>query len=426
MRSHLLRVLLFVALGLGIVCPLGATSEGFQAGAARIDITPPMSQGVRMSGYAGRTDPADGIHDKLYVRAIVLDDGNARAALVMGDVTSISSEFWEYMAARIQKETGIRQDHLLLAATHTHAAPSLSGIDPESTEGQAAYTRDVTDKLVQAVQQAIERLRPAVLGAGTGVADVGQNRIARLEGGSYWLGKNPAGPSDKTVHVLAFATPEGEPIAAMVNYGVHCTSLSAQNTRISGDLAGACSRYLERESDGDYVALWSSGAGGDQNPLYNQQTNTKLVNAMGEILALEARRVMEDLRMVPHLRIQAVQSVVTCPGRRLKGERGHNPTGVYEFEDADPVDIRLSLLMLNHIAVAGVSGEVLTMIGQHLKDASPFNQTIMITHCNGSSGYLADDAAFSILSYETVSSRVKPGYAEKAIVDGFLEMMDTL
>jgi hypothetical protein len=88
------------------------------------------------------------------------------------------------------------------------------------------------------------------------------------------------------------------------------------------------------------------------------------------------------------------------------------------------VDIRLSLLMVDKIALAGVSGEVLTMIGQRLKRESPFTNTMMITHANGSSGYLPDDAAYERISYEILTARVKPGCAESAIIDGFLRMMD--
>jgi hypothetical protein len=71
-----------------------------------------------------------------------------------------------------------------------------------------------------------------------------------------------------------------------------------------------------------------------------------------------------------------------------------------------------------------VSGEVLTRIGQRLKEGSPFSQTVMITHANGSSGYLPDDAAYDQLSYEILTARVKRGCAEAAIMNGFLEMMD--
>jgi hypothetical protein len=79
--------------------------------------------------------------------------------------------------------------------------------------------------------------------------------------------------------------------------------------------------------------------------------------------------------------------------------------------------------MIDEITLAGVSGEVLTGIAQRLKRESPFSHTIMVTHANGSSGYIPDDSAFDQISYEITTSRLKPGCAENAIVNGFLEMM---
>ena len=115
--------------------------------------------------------------------------------------------------------------------------------------------------------------------------------------------------------------------------------------------------------------------------------------------------------------------MVTCPGKRTVQSPG--PGREFKIEDADPVSIRLSLLAINDIAIGGVSGEVLTNIGLRLKKESPFNRTIMVTHCNGSSGYLPDDAAYDQVSYEIVATRVKRGCAETAIVNGLVEMMGT-
>ncbi|MBV9084948.1 MAG: hypothetical protein JOZ62_19895, partial [Acidobacteriaceae bacterium] len=114
-----------------------------------------------------------------------------------------------------------------------------------------------------------------------------------------------------------------------------------------------------------------------------------------------------------------VQQEVSCPGRRWT--RGAHPP---QATDSDPVNIRLSLLMLNDIALAGVSGEVFTLIHQHLDERSPFSHTIMITHTNGSSGYIPDETAFQHMSYEITSSRLKPGCAESGIINGFLAMMN--
>jgi neutral ceramidase len=170
------------------------------------------------------------------------------------------------------------------------------------------------------------------------------------------------------------------------------------------------------------VAVWTSGAAGDQNPVSMASGDDfGLATALGKILGEAAVRAASNVTTVAEVRLRGGQEVVTCPGRRV--EPGPTPRAEYKFNDADPVHIRLGLLMINDVALAGVSGEVFTLIARRLKRESPFNHTIMVTHANGSSGYIPDDTGFEPVSYEVTASRLKPGCAESAIVNGFLDLM---
>jgi hypothetical protein len=229
--------------------------------------------------------------------------------------------------------------------------------------------------------------------------------------------------SDKTVAVIKLETMTGEPLALVSNYGVHGTVLGPGNLQISGDLPGEVSRVVEQRYGGTVVSPWTSGAAGDQDPIYRTGTDFRNVAALGRLLGDEVVRVADTIRTTPRGRVRSMQKLVTCPGKRTVQSPG--PGREYTVEDADPVQIRLSLLVINDIAIAAVSGEVLTNISLRLERESPFNRTIMVTHGNGSSGYLADDAAYDQVSYEIVATRAKRGCAEGAIVNGFLEMMDT-
>jgi hypothetical protein len=403
-----------------------ASSGGdFRAGAARIDITPREGSALTMSGYGNRTEGFQEIHDRLYARAIVAATPDSEVAIVACDLIGFSHTLWERMARRISAASGIPPDHVLLAATHTHGGPALGNYPSEPpSEGRAAYVQELEEKLAAAVTEAKAKLRPARAGFGTGKANVNINRRARMAAGDWWLGLNPDGPSDKTVAVVKFETPEGEPFALLINYPVHGTVLGPRNLAITGDLPGAASRFVEERYGDRVVAVWTAGASGDQDPIYRVGTDFELCAALGKILGEEVVRVAETVRSAPVSRLAAAQRVVSCPGKSSPGGVRRQPGGHYEFVDADPVEIRLSLLMLQHIAITGVSGEVLMRIGERLKAESPFARTVMITHANGSSGYLPDDAAYDQVSYEIVASRVKRGCAENAIVGGLLELMN--
>lgn len=433
-------------LGVSIMPALAAETGTFRVGAAKIDITPAADAALPMSGYAGRQEGFKGIHDHIYARAVVLSDGSREAAIVSWELIGVPTAVWEELSERIGRETGIQREYLLLTAVHNHSAPAPFGMYGNSSAKSAAYTSQLQDATVEAVRQAKANLQPARIGVGTGSAYVNINRREYAPERGWWLGYNPEGPSDKTVTVMRFDALSGKPIAVLINYPVHVVVMGPENYQISGDLAGATSRYVEnhyrgtpeatprsdagpalrlrREAATDgVVAFWTSGAAGDQNPVsVARGSDFTMVDALGTILGEQAVRVAGAVRTTGSARIRGRQQVVTCPGRRL--EPGPRPRKDYKWEDADPVDIRLSLLMIDDIAIAGVSGEVMTMVHQRLRNQSPFSRTVMVTHANGSSGYIPDDAAFEQVSYEIATSRLKRGCAENAIVNGFLNLME--
>jgi len=431
--------------GTSLLLTVAAESRTLEAGAAKIDITPSADAALPMSGYADRKQGFRGIHDHIYARAIVLGDGSRLAAVVAWELIGVPNAVWEDLSGRIARETGIPSEYLLLCAVHDHSAPAPFGMYGNDSPKSAAYTKQVEDATVEVIRKAKETLQPAQIGIGTGKANVNVNRREYSPETGWWLGYNPEGPSDKTVTVVRFEALSGKPIALLINYAVHAVVMGGENDQISGDLAGATSRYVEsyyrgkaedaprsdagaaiqlrpeKTSEG-VVALWTSSAAGDQNPIsLSRGSDFTMVESLGKILGEEAVRVAGAIHTTNQVRIWGQQQVIRCPGRSV--EPGPLPRKEYRWRDADPVSIRLSLLMMNDIVLAGVSGEVLTMIHEHLKKESPFSRTVMVTHANGSSGYIPDDAAFDQVSYEITTSRLKPGCAENAIVNSFLQLM---
>lgn len=181
-------------------------------------------------------------------------------------------------------------------------------------------------------------------------------------------------------------------------------------------------RPEERATGNGVVAVWTSGAAGDQNPVSAASgEDFTLVDALGKILGEAVLRAVSEVKMTTEVSIRGGQKVATCPGRRV--DPGPTPRAEYTFTESDAVNIRLTLLTINDMALAGVSGEVFTEIGRRLARESSLKPTVMVTHTNGSSGYIPSDGEFEPVSYEVTASRLKPGCAEGAIVNGFLELI---
>src|SRR5262245_24026723 len=420
-----------------------AESGTLRVGAARVDITPAADAALPMAGYAGRTEGFRGIHDSVFVRAIVLDDGTSLAALVAWESLFVPEPIWAETSRRIASEIGIPPERLLLSAVHDHGAPTLPATN--ATPQQEAYITTVENSAVEAVRRAKAQLQPARFGLGTATAYVNVNRREFTAGRGWWLGFNENGPSDKTVTVIRFEDLGGKPIAFWINYPVHAVVMGPDNHQITGDLAGATSRFVEQHYLGNdrprsdagmrvrlrpeekvtgdgVVAVWTSGAAGDQNPVSTASgEDFTLVDALGKVLGEAVLRASSDVKTTTEAVIRGGQKVATCPGRRV--EPGPTPRADYKFTESDPVNIRLTLLTINDVALAGVSGEVFTLIARRLGRESRLKPTVMVTHTNGSSGYIPSDAEFEPVSYEVTASRLKPGCAENAIVNGFLELI---
>jgi neutral ceramidase len=176
---------------------------------------------ITLAGGVSNRDFA-GVRERIYVRALVLEDGTTTAAI-------IGIDFVEYgitmpLRQRIEQEAGIPADHIMIAATHDPSAPRGGPVTPgtsSATQGRPrstpAYTRRVEDTIIGAVRKAQVALQPARVGAGTGHVDVNVYRYA-LVSGQWRAGVNPDGPTNKALWVLKFETLSGDPIALLMDY----------------------------------------------------------------------------------------------------------------------------------------------------------------------------------------------------------------
>jgi hypothetical protein len=117
-------------------------------------------------------------------------------------------------------------------------------------------------------------------------------------------------------------------------------------------------------------------------------------------------------------RVRAADRVVACPVKR-----GVDVLEDMKQEDVPFVSLRLGLIMLNQVALVGVSGEIVTRIYQRLRRESPLAATILISIVNDRIGYIADDAAYDRPTHEVNGSPIQRGYAEDAIVAGTVDMI---
>lgn len=428
--------------------PAGEVRPALRAGASRIDYTPRGEQLPR--NFMGVLDP-------IHVRSLVFDNGRTRAALVAIDAGAIPTDLYTKVSARAAQELGIPASQLLVSASHTHSVPFR-------------LDASVEEVVLRSLRESVSRLQPARVAWGTGESHINVNRD-RVDPRTnrWWEGPNYEGTSDKTVAVMRVATPDGRPIAVYYNYAVHAV-ITGTLDMISGDIPGATSRYLEESLGGDAVALFASGAAGDQNPIYFNQTyelrdiriadyarrGEDISNAMppggqgmdrgnprvrllmdqqkrmnetlGQMLGEEVLRVLRERleRDATDVTLRGGQASFSCPARQRTDSGRAGFPGTYV--DGGEVAIGLAGLRIGDIYIGAVNAEVYNGIALRLKRESPFKHTLMATLTNGmaQTGYIPSDEAFGRNVFTVLSSRLKPGCAEAGIVNGLVGVLGGL
>lgn len=408
----------------GITPPL---ENNLQAGTAKIIITP--GKPIPMSGYGGRNDPFKGVHDEIYARIIVFSDGKNKAALISTELIGVSNILWQEVTEEIEKKTGIKKEFVFVSAVHNHNGPSINVYDDGNTPDVLAYTKELKEKLVAATTTALKNMVPVKIGVGKGECKMNINRRAQNGKGQITLGQNPYGPCDQEVGVIRIDDRAGKPLSIIMNWPCHAVVLGPKNYMITGDWPGAASYYVEKEFSENFVAPVTIGASGDINPIYGPhidfESNSSYAfgkDAIGEDLAKVSMRVAKEMKTFSSGTIAAAQRVVSIPA---KGDEVPGRFQQPKSTEEGFLKIRLSALRIGNIILTGVSGEVFNQISVKMRKQSPYTNTFMITHCNGSSGYLVSDDAYAEGGYEVSSTRAKSG-AEKAIIDNLLEMINEL
>ena len=267
----------------------------WKVGFSSVKITP--ERPVRMSGYASRTELSAGIATDLYAKAMAIEDSQGqRAVLVTADLIGFRADFAEPTCRRIMEQTGLQRDQIILNASHTHTGPTLGldadqlGFPPDQAQATVEYSGELQRRLVELVSTSLERLEPATLSWGMGVATFVMNRREFTQRGVI-LGVNPRGLADRSVPVLRVDSVEGKLLGVLFGAACHNTTLTGSNLDLSGDFAGYAQLQVEMARDG-VQAMFMQGCGGDANPF--PRGSEELASLHGRSLGNEVLRVIDS------------------------------------------------------------------------------------------------------------------------------------
>jgi len=454
-------------------------STKLRAGAAQVDITPPL--GTHLTGAVAQLRPAESVADPLFAKAVVFERNGRKLCLLALDVTIVNQPYTDQIRKAASDRFGLDPNAVMVHATQTHTAPTLGGFIFETFEDlpedvrwirgeNPKYSALVVERSVEAIARAHDALQPVQIASGSCVEGrfAFNRRAIRQDGRAVmpprgWLGTPAAeriryleGPIDPELGVMAVRAGGGEFATLLLHYTCHPVHVFPKRI-ISADWPGAWSAALQKRYGPTCVPLVVNGCCGDVNPW--DPWDPDYANdhqLMGRTLAETAVGLIDRLkftddavldwriRHVP-LPIREVEAKPLAAARRFIAEHpqpiwtGDDRTvvdrkwvqaallvSVDELRRRDgAVDYEIQVLRIGDTAIVGLPGEPFAEGGLRIKMGSPTFPTF-IAHCTTQYvGYLPTKRAFAHGGHEVnISSwsKLVPD-ALDIVVNGAVELL---
>jgi len=418
-----------------------------RAGAAAVDITPTKFPVIVNGMFEQRT--ARGALDRLMSRALVLDDGKTRLAIVVVDNLMIKRELLDQAKQMASKATKIPPERMLISATHTHSAPSVMGC--LGSDADPAYVQFLPAQIAKSIAMAAKNVVPARIGW-TVVQDKEhshcrrwifrpdrvrhdpfgrQNVRAHMHPGHR--SKNhvgPSGPADPDLSLLAVETADGKPLAVVGNYAMHYYGSGLVSADFCGRFGDKLAKLIRAESSTHkFVGMMSQGTSGDGmwmdygRPAVRQGLD-KYTEAVASLAAtayrsikfhdwvplamdeakLKLRRRVPDPKRLAWAKKTYPQALDTPSSGRLGQRR------IYAREarllHAEPeVELKLQAVRIGELGITAIPNEVYAITGLKLKAQSPLAMTFNIELANGAQGYIPPPEQHKLGGYTTWPAR---------------------
>jgi hypothetical protein len=399
-------------------------ADEFQVGAAVRVITPdPL---LPVSGGMGPTRPVKEKRGELTARAVVFRRRQVLVAVVSIDALGFPSALADRVRASVPRIDG---RNILIGATHTHSAPCFYAF-PLPIGGHTSnlpYVDSVCVKAAEAINEAIDQLRPARITVAT---DEARGKIAY----NYYA------PDlyDRRMSVIEAVTPDGHTIATLVNYAVHPEVLGNGVGILSPDLVGPLCERIEKESGG--VAIFMNGAQGGmitadnrdldrpRNPArayWNDHRTWDECERIGRTMADEALRIVRGAPVQPKPTLFCDSLDVRFPveSDAIWGVVQHSPLR-YPHNDDRSVTTRINLVNLGTAQILTIPGEALPNIGFYLKRKMRGEHNLLFGLTNDAFGYILTKVDFKSFPRYDYVSRVSLGeMTGEILIDRSLELV---
>lgn len=447
------------------------------AGTGRCDITP--APGTPQGGWGAQTHQrGTGADMPFYATALVLSDGQETAAIVEADAIGFDREWTDKILDAIEEISGLNRNQIRFSCSHTHSGPNTFRLQniSEGLDMAVSYLEDMPRKIASAVWQAQQTLQPVRCAAGSGSCDINVNRRFRAPDGSMIVGRNWDSPADPSLRIVRFDDLNENPVATIVNYACHGTTMAWQTKKFTPDFPGPMRKTVEEQLGG--VCLFLQGAAANLGPRRGFTGDCRVYRKLGKILGLESSRIAEEIETLPRREryvgampsgatiamyedepvepatpeLRSLRRVIQLPAKKYSGvaelqaeadallaevsrlrregtidemrlanakatQAGWRASNARTYFDKEFIDWELHCVRIGPIALLSIAGEPFIEIAQRIIAQSPFEHTLVCGYANGGLGYIPTREAYSEGGYEIEATFFSSDAADKLVAE---------
>lgn len=382
-----------------------------KAGVSRKDVTPPAC-----TALADHTRYSEGIHDPLFVRPLVLDDGENAVAIVCLDLCAGDIAFCDEIRERIRERTGI--EHTLINFAQTHSAPIVGACDDIKPYEKEWMTK-LKGTILEAVEEAFANRMPVSLHAGRAPVQIGFNRRLADENGVVGMAVNEEDVVVPWVNVLQARTEDGVTLAVLFEHAVHPVIVHGASKLTGADFYGFAVQRIEESLGEGVTAMFAQGCCANINgyPLKGgwdkaEEAGRKLGDAVLEALR-ESREIETDRLEVRSTRItlpcQELPSIEqwreACKRLRIFDLQTYRDKTELLERIRDSIQRGVQPELPFEINTVMLGSEWLLVTLQHelfceyelwVDEHAPFDHTMVFGDTNGMVTYVATDRALEL------------------------------
>lgn len=397
-------------------------------GAAKI-CTSTADPEVRLAGFGNPRRVFKGMHDDIWVRALVMENGGCTVAIVTGDVLGFEGARIEEIRSRVRETSGLDVDHILFNASHTHSAPNVMRGQSECIgRYQERYAGWFYDQVVRVIAEAAGSMEEGSLEWGSATCcGIGVNR-RRMTTGAYEFAPYEAGLRSDEAFVLR-AVCGGRVKAVLMKHTCHPSTIGFDYG--SADWPGVARRIVEERNPGA-VALFTQGCCGNirvrtvEDPEHPDTTSFRggtyedierfgalLADAVQTVLdapmtpvtgAFSARKIAFELPLTEKQPLEVYRA--ESEGDSLAAFAARWYVAHYDELPASKTYTMQRIDLGDTLTLIGMEGEVVVEYEYHMRLLLPGRKVVTLGYSNGNPGYICTAEMYRYGGYEPEGSTV--------------------